>query len=167
MKRSAIPGTLTYARDLGKALREAKVAKRDPVAAVCTFLQGRVLFRGKIASAVETQTAGFDVGRTTVVSTDGRTRYTVYNQNENHLAWSDDKAAPLGMGPDLLCWLSADGQPFSNATPDVDKYAKGEVVLIGAPSPKASRVPPIVAAYLSLFRLLGYGGAYVPIEDLK
>ena len=171
MKRSAIPNTLTYARDLGRALRSAD--GKDPVEAVCAFLKGKVLFRGKIVNVTQQVVAGFDLGRMTLESSDGRAQSTIYNQNENLIAWSNQKSTPLGMGPDLLCWLTADGQPFTNATPDIAKYVHNpakkldkEVVLIGAPSPIQSRAPSIVAAYMSILRQIGYGGPYVAIEDL-
>jgi DUF917 family protein len=167
MKGSAIHGTLTYALELGQALRKARASRKDPVKAVCAYMRGRELFRGKISATAETSGGGFDVGRTEITSDDGKTTCTVYNQNENLIAWRSDRSAPLGMGPDLLCWLTADGQPFTNATPDVEKYAtKKEVVLVGAPSPPQSRVPSIIGAYLSLLLPMGYGGGYVPIEDL-
>jgi hypothetical protein len=166
-KGVAIPDTLTYALGLGQALRKARAKGHDPVEAVCAYLRGRELFRGKITATAETPGGGFDVGRTTLTSDGGKTTCTVYNQNENLIAWRSDRSAPLGMGPDLLCWLTADGQPFSNATPDVEKYATGkEVVLVGAPSVAQSRVPSIIGAYLSLLLPMGYGGGYVPIEDL-
>jgi DUF917 family protein len=172
MKRSAIPNTLAYARDLGEALRSAK--GRDPVTAVCGFLNGKVLFRGKIVNVTEQVVAGFDVGRTTLKSRDGRAQCTVYNQNENLIAWNNQKSTPLAMGPDLLCWLTADGEPFTNAKPDIAKYAHNpskkldkEVVLIGASAPKQSRVPSIIEACMKLLRQIGYGGPYVAIEDLS
>jgi hypothetical protein len=165
MKSAALWGTLSYARDLGKALRQAKEKRQDPVAAVCAFLQGRVLFRGTLTHDVR-QIPGFEVGRVTLVSADRRSSCTVYSQNENAIAWSDQAGRPLGMGPDLLCWLTAGGQPFSNAAPDLDQLATGEVVLIGAPSPPASRTPAIVAEHLAVLRRLGYGGPYIPLESL-
>ncbi len=166
MKRSAIPGTLTYARDLGAALRKARAT--DPVEAVRAFLKGRILFRGKITASTTTSAGGFDLGRITVHSSDGRAQCTVYNQNENLIAWSNQKPTPLGMGPDLLCWLTVDGEPFTNAPPDIAKYAgTKEVVLIGAPSPPQSRAPSIISAYLSILRQIGYAGPYAAIEDLQ
>jgi uncharacterized protein len=167
MKGAAIPGTLSYALGLGQALRKARTARKDAVKAVCAYLRGKELFRGKISATAEAPGGGFDVGRTALTSDDGKTTCTVYNQNENLIAWRSDRSTPLGMGPDLLCWLTADGQPFSNATPDVQQFAAGkEIVLIGAPSAPQSRVPSIIGAYLSLLLPMGYGGGYVPIEDL-
>jgi uncharacterized protein len=166
MKGAVIPGTLGYARDLGRTLREAK--GKDPVQAVCAFLKGKTLFRGKIVASSEQQIAGFDLGRTTLKSSTGEAQCTVYNQNENLIAWSSEKTTPLGMGPDLLCWLTADGEPFTNAAPDIKKYVQDkEVVLIGAPSPAQSRTAPIIAAYMAILRQIGYAGPYTAIEDLK
>jgi DUF917 family protein len=168
MKSAAIHGTLSYTLALGKKLREARTGGGDAVEVVRVFLGGKILFRGRLAGTpVETSVSGFDVGRTTIASADGHTTCTVYNQNENLIAWRSDRSAPIGMGPDLLCWITADGQPFSNATPDVVKYATGkEIVLIGAPSVAASRASSIIGAYLALLLPMGYGGGYVPVEDL-
>ena len=165
MKGTVIPNTLDYARHLGQTLREAK--GKDPVQAVCGFLKGKTLFRGKIVASSEQQIAGFDLGRTTLKSSVGEAQCTVYNQNENLIAWSSEKATPLGMGPDLLCWLTADGEPFTNAPPDIKKYVQDkEVVLIGAPSPAQSRTASIIAAYMAILRQIGYAGPYTAIEDL-
>ena len=171
MKRAAIGGTLAYARELGATLRQAR--GKDPVEAVRAFLKGKVLFRGKIIAATEQSTGGFDVGRITLQSLDGSAQCTVYNQNENLIAWSSQKPSPLGMGPDLLCWLTAEGEPFTNAAPDIAKFVQGpgkatnkEVVLIGAPSPRPSRAKSIVSAYMSILQQIGYAGPYVPVEDL-
>lgn len=171
MKRTAIGGTLAYAGALGAALRQAR--GKDPVEAVRAYLKGKVLFRGKIISATEQSAGGFDLGRMTLQSADGKSQCTVYNQNENLIAWSTQKATPLGMGPDLLCWLTFDGEPFTNAPPDIAKYVQNprqnldkEVVLIGAPSLPQSRAASIVTAYMSILRQIGYAGPYVAIEDL-
>jgi uncharacterized protein len=171
MKSTAIPNTLAYAQDLGKALRECR--SKDPVQGVCGFLKGKVLFRGKIVDSSEQQIAGFDLGRTTLKSSVGQEQCTVYNQNENLIAWSTGKTTPLGMGPDLLCWLTADGEPFTNAAPDIKEFVQDparnldkEVVLIGAASPPQSRTPQIIAAYMTILRQIGYAGQYTAIEDL-
>ena len=166
MKRAAIGGTLAYARDLGTTLRQAR--GKDPVEAVRAYLKGKVLFRGTIISSASQSAGGFDLGRITLQSSDGSAQCTVYNQNENLIAWSNQKPTPLGMGPDLLCWLTVDGEPFTNAPPDIAKYVPPtkEVVLIGAPSPAQSRAASIINAYMSILRQIGYAGPYVAIEDL-
>jgi DUF917 family protein len=162
VRQAVVPGTTTLARRLGEALRTALGAGDDPVEAVAGFLQGRVLFRGTIASVSEQTIDGFDVG--TLVFSNGKETFTVVNQNENIVAWSDRRSHPVALAPDLICYLTADGKPFSNA--DLDIPGHDVVVVIGAPVDKAMRAPAIVEAFDPALRRAGYGGPYMTIEEL-
>jgi uncharacterized protein len=163
VRRTALAGTTERARALGAALR---AGGSDPVQAVTDFLGGRVLFRGAIASQQEQTTGGFDLG--SVVLAAGGRSFRIVNQNENLVAWSDAATHPVALAPDLICYLTADGRPFSNA--DVsdpcsgEVVIKGEVAVIGAPVDAAMR--DLVDAFLPVLRQAGYGGPYEPIEQL-
>ncbi|NNE34906.1 MAG: DUF917 family protein, partial [Rhodothermales bacterium] len=165
MKKVIVPGTLVHAWDCGKALRKAVQSKTDPIDAVAKFLNGWVLFRGKFVSLTEQTRGGFDFGTTILASMDGSRQATVYNQNENLIAWSTQYAEPLAMGPDLICFLAADGTAFSNA--DADRIKPGqEIALIGMRCGTPLRDPKIVSAFMGAINALGYAGPYVPIETL-
>jgi hypothetical protein len=166
MRSRALPGTLSRAQAVGAALRKAVSSGQDPVKAVCGALpKARVLFQGENLQFTESSGGGFDVGTVTLDS--GSARLIIYNQNENLIAWICGSNRPLAMAPDLICYLTTEGQPFSNATPDIVTFAKGkEVAVIGVPAADLGfATPPIVAAFAPLLTQLGYPGPFVPLGD--
>lgn len=165
MKDAAIKGTTSYAIGLGRALREGKAAGKDPVQLVADYLGGYVLFTGAMLGGQEQTQGGFDLGQVSLYDEDSGATATVINQNENLIAWSDRSPRPLAIAPDLICYLTTDGEPFSNADLAV---AKGKrVALIGAPSGPELRSPPILDAFRTVLLGVGYGGQYLPIEELR
>lgn len=164
MKAAIIPNTLTRARKLGAALREAKAAGEDPVRAVAAFLGATVLGVGPVvdsfAPSQDTQ-----VGWLAIRSAAGE-EIRVFNLRENLMAWDATKSAPLAMGPDLICYLTTDGQPFSNE--DLGSLKPGQqVAILAAPCDPAFRIQPIIDVFMGLYRkALFYGGPYVPVEHL-
>jgi DUF917 family protein len=159
VRAAAVDGTTSYALELGRTIRAAAAA--DKVAAACAFMGARLLGRGKIAGHAEETSGGFDLGTISVQSDDGST-LTIYNQNENLIAWSSRQGAPLIMAPDLICFMLDDGTGFSNADPQA---AIGTVDnVIGQPSIPPMRVPYIVTQFLAQREASGYGGPYIPFE---
>jgi DUF917 family protein len=159
----AVSGTTELARSLGATLRDAVAAGQDPVTAVCGFLGGRVLQRGRILPGSGDQTSGgFDTGVVTVG--DGQRSLRIVNQNENMVAWTSAQPHPVALAPDLICFLTTDGQPFSNA--DLELAEGKEVAVIGAPVGGSMRDARIIEAFMPVLRQAGYGGPYVPIEEL-
>jgi DUF917 family protein len=165
MKTAAIPHTLTYARELGQTLRAAREGGENPVEAVRQFLDGYLLFIGRMLAPHEQTQGGFDFGTVVLQNDDKTEQVWIYNQNENLIAWSTQKASPIAMGPDLICYLTTDGQTFSNA--DLAGVQGKEVALIGARCTDELRDPSIVAAFQQALRNLGYAGPYVPLEELQ
>lgn len=159
VRTAAVDGTTTYALELGRAIRTA--AAGEKVAAACAFMGARLLGRGKIVRHAEETSGGFDLGTLAVQCDDGST-LTIYNQNENLIAWSSRQGAPLIMAPDLICFMEDDGTGFSNADPQA---AVGTVVnVLGQPSIPQMRVPYIVAQFLAQLEAIGYGGPYIAFE---
>lgn len=157
VRTAAVLGTTRYALALGRTIRQAPAGGK--VAAAVAFLGGTVLGHGPIKSHGETTSGGFDLG-TTVVACDDGSVLTIYNQNENLIAWSSKSAAPLAMAPDLICFLTDDGVGFSNADPQA---APGTVVTVVAqPSVPAMRAPFIVDQFRAQLAAIGYAGPYVP-----
>lgn len=166
MRAHGMTGTMTRALDLGRTLRAAKDGGDDPVEAVANSMGGKVLFMADEISQAEHTGGGFDTG---FVKLTGKTKtVTLVAQNENIFGWRSDRAEPIGLGPDFLCYLTEDGQPFSNAASDIEKYAHGKrVALIGVPASNFGyRTPEIVDAWMGAINGLGYVGEFVPIEQL-
>lgn len=162
-KQSVIPSTISRAWRLGLTLREAKEQGKDPVEAALAFFRGRAfeLFRGKIQDVSEQTQGGFDRGIVTIKNGD-REVYVIY-QNESLMAWRNDSSQPIAMAPDLICYLTPNGIPLTNA----DDLQKGqELVLIGVKAPEQLRSGSILAAFQEVLNLMGYYGPYVPIENL-
>ena len=158
MKRQALPGTVERAREVGALLRGP-----EPVEAVCHLLGATVLFKGRNLAVQQTSGGGFDVG--TVTIDDGDDRLTIFEQDENLVAWRRGASAPVAMAPDLICYLTADGRPFSNAGPDMATITPStEVVVIGVPAAHLDFAgPSVVASFAGVLGALGYPGPYVPV----
>lgn len=163
-KANAIPGTVTYAQRLGETLRRSR--KKDPVKAVCKAVDGILLFKGQITEISEQATGLYDFSVVTLTQSSTGHSLRIYAQNESLLAWDSRLSHPVAMGPDLICYLTTDGEVFSNVDLDRLRDEKTEVAVIGAPCTRDLRQPEIVQSYLEALRTLGYGGHYVPIEML-
>lgn len=129
-KRTAIPDTLSWARRLGAAVRAAREAKTDPVAAVLAETDGFVLFTGKIVDVERRTIEGWVRG---VVQLDGAdddagSAMEISFQNENLVAWRDGEI--VATVPDLICIVNQeDGEPV---TTEMLRYGY-RVVVLGIP----------------------------------
>jgi uncharacterized protein len=178
--REALPitGTLTRALEFGRAVRAGAFKSVDEVIkqlhdrwgvkALALFPTGELW-----ESAVDT-TGGFDLG-TVTVKAGGHTAEVLY-QNESLLAWSSDRAQPLCMAPDSICWFfEGDGevvasngdivQPDGSLNP---AYRGRPVTLLGLSANPLLRVPGglILDSFMQQVNTLGYRGPYVPVEKL-
>lgn len=159
MQKVVIPNTLTKARNLGSLIRKAS----NPVEAIVKALEGYILFAGGISDIQETTQVGFDFG-TVVIENESGAKVYVLNQNENVIAWSDQKAHPIALAPDPICYITPDGMTLSNA----DLQKGQEVVLIGLKAPDRLRVPYFINIFKQVYeQVFQYHGPYVPIEQLQ
>jgi len=116
LKRTIIPGGVTKAIEIGKALREAEWHQKNPVDAVIHASGGTELFQGMVYQFEWEDRDGFLWGTITV---QGEGRYKshelkVWLKNENLLSWLDGK--PYVLTPDLICILdAATGKPITNS----------------------------------------------------
>jgi uncharacterized protein len=162
---AAIHHSITYAQELGKTLRMATENHLNPVEAVRQYLNGYTVFIGALVDPGETTQGGFDWGTTIVQGSNPAEQVWIYNQNENLIAWNTLSSRPLCIGPDLICYLTTDGVPFTNA--DLQPYTGKQVAVIAAPCLADYRQPGVIAAYENALQGLGYGGPYVPVEKLQ
>ena len=158
------PKVLERSLSVGRAVREAKSKGLDPVKAVAEAVKGYELFRG-VVKKVETKTvAGFDFGRVTLEGFEGyrgRSFYVDF-KNENMIAWRSP-GEPAAMVPDLICWLTADGTPLTNA--DIAEGMK--LAAIGVPASERWRKHPKgFDVWRHILEPIGYKGGYVPLEKL-
>jgi DUF917 family protein len=163
LKENAVLHTLSYTLELGRAIYQATKEKKDPVNAAIKYLKGYLLFKGTIIDSKESTEGGFDFG-TTTLQDKKKNIMTIYNQNENLIAWVSNKSHPVAIGPDLICYMTTDGVTFSNA--DLDLAKGKEVAVIGSPSTPQLRAPAVMAAWTENLKSIGYAGQYVPIEEI-
>jgi DUF917 family protein len=131
LKRTIIPGGVSKAIEIGRALREAESRHQDPVPAVIQAAGGREFFRGEVNRFEWEDRDGFLWG-TIIVQGEGRHRgheLKVWLKNENLLSWLDGK--PYVLTPDLICILDAGtGRPITNS----DMQEGRKIVVFGIPS---------------------------------
>lgn len=160
LRRVAVPGGITRALAVGRAIRAAQAGDADPVRAAAEALGGWVLFRGRVAKKEWESRDGYMYGTTTVQGEGPDAGHTVrvWFKNENHVTWRD--GAPWVLSPDLIMTIGADGRPYTNTLlPEGTRIG-----LIGCVADPRLRTP----AALDLLgpRHYGYDLPYTPIEQL-
>ena len=160
LKRVAVPGGITRALTVGRAIRAAKASGGDPVAAAAQALGGWVLFRGCVAKKEWESRDGYMYGTTTVEGegTDAGHVLRVWFKNENHVTWRD--GTPWVLSPDLIMTLGADGTPYTNTL--LPEGAR--IGVVGAMADPRLRTP--AALDLLGHRHYGHDLEYTPIEKL-
>jgi hypothetical protein len=154
LKATVVPGTLTLAERIGRALREAKEGRKDIIEATLKVIDGYLLAKGKVKKKTEELKATFDVGKVEMGE------ITVGYIYENIIAWKGKK--PVAMLPDSICWLGLDGSPLTNT--DIKEGMK--VAAIGIKSDDKWRVPKGLELIKPTLSIFGYKGEYEPIEEL-
>ena len=116
VKQCAVTGGLQRALALGKLLRPYREVGADPLDAVLTFFadQAVLLFTGVLRSVSQSTSGALDVG--VMQLHDGERDFTVYNLNENLIAWDDSHSSPVIQAPDSICIMAENGQTFTNAS---------------------------------------------------
>lgn len=160
LKRVAVPGGITRALAVGRAVRVAQAGGGDPVAAAAQALGGWVLFRGRVAKKEWESRDGYMYGTTTMEGegSDGGHVLRVWFKNENHVTWRDGR--PWVLSPDLIMTIGADGTPYTNTL--LPEGAR--IGVVGAMADARLRTP----AALDLLGPRHYGHEldYTPIEEL-
>ncbi len=156
--RTAVPNSLTLARDLGHAVQRARDSGSDPLAAILKTCPGRVLFTGKVVDVDRRTTSGFARGALTIEGIDA---YHDHNmvidfQNENLVARVDGEI--VCTVPDLICAVATDtGEPV---TTELMRYGL-RVAILGFPAPELWSTPEGLA--VACPRAFGYDTEYVPL----
>ena len=159
VRRTAIPNTLSLARDLGEAVQLAQANGDDPLEAILATCPGRVLFSGKVVDLDRRTTAGFARGSVTIDGLDsfGGKRMVIDFQNENLIARLDGTI--VCTVPDLICAVATDlGEPV---TTELMRYGL-RVTILGFPAPALWTTPEgLATAGPGAF---GYETDYIPLE---
>ena len=138
VRRTAVPNTLSLARDLGDAVKRAGQRGDDPLAAILGICPGRILFGGKVVDVDRRTTAGFARGTLTIDGVGDYTgeRMVIEFQNENLIARRDGEIVCIV--PDLICAVATDlGEPV---TTEMMRYGL-RVTILGFPAPELWTMP--------------------------
>jgi uncharacterized protein len=160
LPRVAVPGGITRALAVGRAIRAARSSGADPVEAAAKALSGWILFRGRVAKKEWESRDGYMYGTTMVEGEGPDAGHTlrVWFKNENHVTWLD--GAPWVLSPDLIMTIGADGTSYTNTLLPEGAH----VGVIGAVADARLRTP--TALDLLGPRHYGYDLPYTPIEQL-
>jgi hypothetical protein len=161
LKSIVVPGGVSRALAVGRAIRDARARAQDPVDAAARALDGWTLFRGRVARKEWESRDGYMFGSTTVEG-DGPDRgrtLRIWFKNENHVTWRDGR--PWVLSPDLVMLLdAASGEPYTNT-----QLLEGtRVGVLGARADGKLRTPRAVASLGP--RHYGHDLEYTPIEIL-
>ena len=158
VRRTAVPLTLSLARDLGDAVKAARGNGDNPLEAILRVCPGRVLFSGKVVDVERRTTAGFARGVLAIDGLDGYAgeRMVIEFQNENLVARRDGAVACVV--PDLICAVATDlGEPV---TTELMRYGL-RVTILGFPAPELWTTPEGLA--VAGPQAFGYDVDYVPL----
>ena len=159
VKEAFVPGTLTRAYNIGKAIREARESGANAVEAAVKVVEGWLLFEGEVSKRETEDREGYYWGKNTIEGTgkfDGHT-FKIFFKNENHITWLDDEAYVTS--PDIIEVVQLDtAEPITNT-----KLKEGDLVaVIGA---KNERFRSEGGVSLVGPKHYGYDIEYIPIEE--
>ena len=158
VRNTAVPMTLSLARDLGDAVKQARSRGEDPLGAILETCPGKVLFSGKVVDLERRTTAGFARGTLTIDGLDSYAgeRMVIEFQNENLIARRD--GVTVCTVPDLICAIATDlGDPV---TTELMRYGL-RVTILGFPAPALWTTPEGLA--VAGPEAFGYGSEYIPL----
>lgn len=158
VRRTAVPLTLSLARDLGDAVKTARANGDNPLDAILGVCPGKVLFSGKVVDVERRTTAGFARGMLTIDGLDvyAGERMFIEFQNENLVARRDGVVACVV--PDLICAVATDlGEPV---TTELMRYGL-RVTILGFPAPDLWTSPEGLA--VAGPQAFGYDVDYAPL----
>jgi DUF917 family protein len=139
VRRTAIPGTMTLAIAVGRAVLEARQRLASPIDAVLSVSGGQRLFQGKIVDVERCLSGGFARGVLQIEGSGedaGRTLRVDF-QNENLIARTGEDEI-LAVVPDLICLVDEDAA--EPVTTEVLRYGL-RVVVLGIPAPAMLKTP--------------------------
>lgn len=156
LKRAVIPKAITYALEVGRALRLANEAGKDPAEAIINAGGGKLLFKGVVTDFTWDTVGGFTIGD---VKLNGKDKfkdhtYRVWFKNEHIISYKDG-AIDVTV-PDLICVLDGNGVPITNPYYEKDM----ELTVFALPAPKEWTTERGLKVFGP--RAFGFDADYVP-----
>ena len=159
VRRTAVPMTLSLARDLGDSVKQARHRGEEPLQAILETCPGEVLFNGKVMDLDRRTTAGFARGTLTIdgLEDNAGERMVIEFQNENLIARREGEI--ICTVPDLICAVATDlGEPV---TTELMRYGL-RVTILGFPAPALWTTPEGLA--VAGPQAFGYETEYTPLS---
>jgi len=130
-KRTVVRNTLSKCIKVGKTVRDANFAGKDPIHALIECLNGTLLFKGEVQRYDWENREGFLYGEVTY---DGMNDYIghelrIWIKNENIIAWKDGQM--VATTPDLICVVNEKGYAITNT--ELKKGMTAAVIGVKAP----------------------------------
>jgi DUF917 family protein len=138
VRRTAVPGTVTQALEIGRAVLHARAKRQNVVERVVDATDGKLFFTGKIVDVARELKGGFVRGHANLLGIDewAGSEARIAIQNENLVLWID--GAPAIMVPDLIMNMELDtGEPI---TTEMLRYGQ-RVAVVGMPVHDLMRTP--------------------------
>lgn len=162
-KKAMIPSAMTIAEKAGRVVREAKEKGEDFIKPLLTEFGGYHLITGKIKKMTTETKEGFDFGRFVIEGTGENAGDTLVVDYKNENMTAKRNGDLVAMVPDLICTISTDAQPLTNA----DLKEGMEIAVLGFqcdPKWKETGRPEV---FKHVLEMLDYTGPYKPIEKLN
>ncbi len=138
VRRTAIPGTVTQALQIGHTVLDARRKRQNVVERVVASTGGKLFFTGKVTDVRRELVGGFARGHAHLngVGDWAESTARIAIQNENLVLWVDE--VPVIMVPDLIINLDLEtGEPI---TTEVLRYGQ-RVAVIGLPVHELMKTP--------------------------
>jgi hypothetical protein len=160
LKEAAVPNTITLAEEIGKTVRHARLNEDNPVDAVRRFVNGYLVFRGKITDVDRRVEGGWNRGSATMQGIDDFDSQELLLDFQNeHLAVRVDGEFKATV-PDLIAVLDSEtGEPI---TTEALRYGMRVAVIAFPCHPKWHEPDALALAHPRYF---GYDVDYIPVEE--
>ncbi len=160
-KEIIIHGTLTLCYEVGKMIREAREAGKDPIKTVIDQLDGWVLCQGTVSKKEWEDRDGYYWGYHTFTGENEfeGTELKVWFKNENHISWKNGETYVTS--PDMIIVVDTETcEPYTN-----NKIEEGQkVTVLALKAPEVFRTPRGVDILGP--KAFGFDIDYVPIEEI-
>lgn len=167
LKNSCVPGCITNAIEIGKAVLSARAEGSDPVEAYINVSGGFKLFRGEVQEVAGEDKGGFYITKVRINGTGmySASKVDMIIKNESMAVWVDGQIKVIF--PDMACMLYSDS---GAGVMSVDIKPGADMTIVGVPGHQRLRETMETEEGKKAFGGARYGCedlAYIPIEELK
>lgn len=158
IKKSLIPGMITYAQEIGEILRLAIDNKLSVAEEIVKNKDGKILFKGTVTAFPWETRDGFNFGEIHLDGIDdfADNKYRIWLKNENIIGYLNDAVDVTA--PDLICMIGEDGIPLTSPNFDIGQ----KMTVIALPSPEIWTTPEGLACFGP--KHFGFDIEYKPFE---